>query len=95
MSSRIEELVKDININFHKREFSSTRDEHLSKVLSPLQRFGLENLLVELVEEKLGVAVGTENYLYTQEYLRGQIELVKYLLALDDAARADNSNLNV
>jgi hypothetical protein len=95
MSSRIEELVKGININFHKHEFSSTRDEHLSRILSPIQRFGLENLLVELVEEKLGVAVGTENYLYTQEYLRGQIELVKYLLALDDSARTDNSNLNV
>lgn len=67
-------------------------EEAVCNLLSPVQRKMVENLIITCVNEKV-VAVATlseaADYVCKMEYARGQIDILQYLLALDETARAD------
>lgn len=69
----------------------SESEERESKRLTDLQRAGIENIIIECMNEKLQLTVtnfsGTDGFLLQHEYLRGQIGILQYLLALDETTK--------
>lgn len=80
----------ETTIKLQSRPFDSETDELASKTLSYLQRQSMENLLGELVQEKLHlqpVPGDDKAFMLQHEFYRGQLTAVQYILALDDAAK--------
>ena len=67
-------------------------EEFEGTTLSPAQRARIQNLKMEIVEQKLQLAPtsltadGKESYWQQEAYFRGQLELCTYLLTASDAA---------
>lgn len=76
-------------INYHRHVFANVQEEYESRKLSTLQRANIENLLRECVEEKVHIPATDDKFLLRQEFMRGQLVILNYLLALDDAATSE------
>ena len=61
-------------------------------ILYPSQKAKLKNLLVDAIEQRVGLtpsdmsAAGKESYWQQEAYLRGQIDFINYLLAASEEA---------
>lgn len=77
-----------VQINYNPIPFPSQEAELAAGRLTDNQRAHVQNLLSRIVQEKANIPVDTANladYTYKMEYLRGQINILTYLLELSDA----------
>lgn len=79
-------------IKYERHVFQSPNDAAQSMLLTTLQRHNQENILRNCVEEKVNMSSEEPGYLLKQEFLRGQITMLQYLLALDDGVRAPENS---
>lgn len=79
-----------------RHKFASAQETLQSMMLTDLQRNNVENSLLDCIQEKLSLSPETfqdTGFLLKHEFLRGQITMLEYLLALDENARtASNSD---
>lgn len=77
-----------MSISLEYKEFETEQEREVSTYLLPAQKKFLHNLLVESALEKINMPVDTANvasYAYRSEYLRGQIDILQHILALDSS----------
>lgn len=79
---------RSISIELTKQEFRSEQEQIESVRLTEVQQSHITNLLRDCIMEKVNISAEVDGYLLKQEYMRGQIEILMYILALDTNARA-------
>lgn len=67
--------------------FTDPGEELLGQILTYPQFKNVNNILRAAVEEKLNMSAEEEGYLFKQEFLRGQIAILQYLMAVSEATR--------
>lgn len=79
--------VTEFTVNLQFDQYKLTDEEQVySKLFTEIQLSGLKNLLIQVVNEKVNMGVpvsGDEIHAYVrrQEYLRGQIDIINYIIA--------------
>lgn len=81
-----------ITLKFAYYEFASASDENASHALTYFQHKALENLVVLTTTEYMNLDASLPDFSYKHEYLRGQLDVLKYILAR--AYSEDNSNIS-
>ncbi len=71
----------DVKLKFEKEKFESELEERMSRHFTPSQIKLVKNLLIDCLEEKLYMSSSEPEYLKMQEFCRGQISILQYLLA--------------
>lgn len=74
-------------LDITKHNFRDAQEERQSQLLDGIHRQALENMMIDIIMEKSNMSVETEGYLFKQEYLKGQLNIIQYLLSLDQNAR--------
>jgi len=76
-------------IKLDKIPWETEAEEILAYVFNGAQIKGIQNLLLDIVHEKLNLPCTTEHqadFFLRQEYLRGQYDILRYLLSCHDLA---------
>lgn len=63
-------------------------EQEVGSLLNAVQRAVLQNLRVDIIEQKLLLAPTTSDlnqFIQQEAYLRGQLQIIEYLLAASDA----------
>ena len=76
-------------IQFEQHTFRSTEEEVEAQKFNELQRHNIKNTMLGCINEKLTLATNDPNFTASHKYLRGQIDILRYLLALDDNMRSN------
>jgi hypothetical protein len=66
--------------------YESDRAELEAQILNPGQLVHINKLRSDIVIEKATMSATEENYISTQEYLRGQLDILTWLLAAHQTA---------
>ena len=79
-------------MKFELHKFLTAEEEKLSVTLTTLQMHGIHNLIVDCVNEKISMSAEVEGYLMKQEYLRGQMSALQYMLAIDSSVKSSQNS---
>ena len=77
-----------IPLKFEETVFARQEDELSALILSPPQKQNVKNLIVKAVNEKVNMSAEEEGYLLKQEYGRGQLDILQFLLVSSEQAEA-------
>lgn len=85
----------ETNSLFIRWKFANPQEETGSRLLTTSQKQGIQNILCDLAEEKVRITPTFENPIqaqFEQEFIRGQIEILRYLLSLSEAVEDQQKN---
>jgi hypothetical protein len=89
--------LQPLSINLIRFEFANDAEEVASRQLSDLQKRHIENLIADCIDEKIKLVPSLEtpnDFFFKSEYLRGQIEVLHYLLALSDIKEVNHNSID-
>ena len=88
--------MKTAPVLIQRHIFRDEGEEQESRKLTGIHRRQIENQMYAIMEEKCNMAASMipgADYLMCQEFLRGQLTAMQYILALDDVARSTPTEL--
>jgi len=74
-------------ISITKHRFRDEQEEQQSQLLDDIHKYSIQNLMTDIILEKANMDAEIDGYLLKQKYLKGQLDILQYLLALDQTAR--------
>jgi hypothetical protein len=72
-----------LTLSFAKHTFANDKEVALANSFTRLQRCAIENTLIDVVHEKLHLDGSLPDTALKHEYLRGQLAILEWLLAVD------------